>query len=245
MSAQNNNAYNGAFPMPIGSVMYWAGQVSKQAEVINAGWIIPAGQTLLKADYPDLAFLLGPSYSLSDTTFRPPNLLRRDPVDNQWGFFLGVADNPDGDIPSDIGPTKLPPDSADITITANNLPTIQLDYAANSCVKQVRALAFNPASPVAGPAQVYTDQSFLGRDNDSSENPKYQRFSDGTYAVNGFMNYSPNINVGASQVGMQPTAVNFSSGAGPVPIDITAAITLDNDIVPPHISMSVIMKARW
>jgi hypothetical protein len=171
--------------------------------------------------------------------------LRRDPVDNPYGFLLGTANSPDSDIPSDIGPTKPPPATAEILITANNLPDIALTYAANSLVKRVDAIAFNAAGGPATIAAVYTDQDFLGRNNDSDENPKYQRFSDGTYATSGFMNYSPNVPVAGGYEGMQPIAVNFSSGVTPAPVDITAGITLDPDIVAPHIEMSVIMKARW
>jgi len=241
MSAQQNNGFDGAFPMPIGSVLYWAGKTSSRGLIENAGWIIPTGQTLLKADYPDLAFLLGGAYSLSDTTFKPPNLVRTTALDNPYSFLLGST-TPDQDIVSDIGSVGTP-DTATILLTADNLPTLSLSYVADSLTKSFRAM--NDTGGFSDPADVFRVNQPISRDNDSDENPKFQRFTDGDTATGDWLVKSANIDIAGTYEGLQPIAVNFDSGSIPDPIDITADITLDADITAPKIELVPIMKARW
>lgn len=177
MSAIDNEGFNG-FPVPIGTVMMWANQAAKPNLVVDlesfSGFLVCDGRDLLISEYPDLYRVFGgvstpyDAYGVAPPagSFKLPNL----PDPNGAGilpFLIGA-----GTAGFIINPTAQQPiGTAEITLTASQLPTFPLDYPAPTAPDYTCNGEYYCFSSVDGSkigTNVYTNSNTLTRNPDGN-----------------------------------------------------------------------------
>jgi hypothetical protein len=239
MSAQNSIGFQD-FPVPIGAILYWAGDVALNPQLAKGGWIIPQGQALIKADYPELWSLLARLGATdAGTTFLAPDLVT--PRANTLGYnFLlptdGLIASPavGATIPTNLGP--LPPAPAPFefsaTLTEANLPPLPITYAPNSL--SYRATFINNIEPSS--TQLYTNSSTIPREADTT---KYVR-TDTSFANSGIFSASNLTNYTLAYENLNPPTPITTDG-----VIVTGSGPGVGPPVPPHLTLVPIMKASY
>jgi hypothetical protein len=238
MSAQGSIGFQD-FPVPIGAILYWAGDVTWNAQLAKGGWIIPQGQALSKATYPELWALqqdLGNTTGETLTTFLAPDLISPRPNTLGYNFLLPSPVLVGDTIPSNLGPnTPVPlPAPAPILVNATlveaNLPPLPLTYTPNSLT--YRATFINTLEPAA--TQLYTNSSTIARNADTT---RYTR-TDTDFANSGIFSAANLTNYG----------LTYQNLVTPTPIAAEGAIVANpgaGNPVPPNVTLVPIMKATY
>ena len=104
------NINNGELSSPIGTVSVYAG-IESDTQLLNKGYLIANGASLLKSDYPELFAIIGTTYGSSDSNhFNLPDLRGR--------TVVGVKSD-DSDFAS-LGKTG---GAKSVTLTVNQIPS--------------------------------------------------------------------------------------------------------------------------
>jgi hypothetical protein len=175
---------NKFFPVPVGSVLYFAGSS------VPFNYILANGATVLKSDYPELFDIIGTSYGFFDSTyFTLPNLTIQ-PGFPGYPYMKGTDTfNP---VPSEanliITPPYVLPLNALPTLTNFSVTSTAIEFAHGNVSSTAVSNAGNSAPNGADTAAVKADSS------------------DGQYGAN----YRANSVVGSiSYTNATPTPVDF------------------------------------
>jgi len=104
------NINNGELSSPIGTVSVYAG-IESDTQLLNKGYLIANGASLLKSDYPELFAIIGTTYGSTDSNhFNLPDLRGR--------TVVGVKSD-DSDFAS-LGKTG---GAKSVTLTVNQIPS--------------------------------------------------------------------------------------------------------------------------
>ena len=109
------NINNGELSSPIGTVSVYAG-IESDTQLLNRGYLIANGASILRADYPELFAIIGTTYGSSDSNhFNLPDLRGRTVV----GVYGSNDQNKEAEFDT-LGETG---GAKTVTLTVNQIPS--------------------------------------------------------------------------------------------------------------------------